>query len=92
LVPTRVPIVLPALLAAAAFSVMIVSLVRIDSIGVSARGVIASVAIALPDRVLQALNASVVSARMVAVVPAATIGTVMRPEAASINPPARERS
>ena len=92
MVPTPVPIVPPALLAAIAFSVMIVSPVRIDSIGVLAPGVTASVGIALDARVPQALNASVVSARMVAVALAATTGIAMRPEAASIKPPARERS
>ena len=92
MVLTPVPIVPPALLAAIAFSVMIVSPVRIDSIGVIARGVTASVGIALDARVPQALNASVVSARMAAEVPVATTGIVMRPEAASIKPPARERS
>ena len=92
MVPTPVPIVPPALLAAIAFSVMIVSPVRIDSIGVIAPGVTASVGIALDARVPQALNASVVSARMVAVALAVTTGIAMRPEADSIKPPARERS
>ena len=92
MVLTPVLIVPPVLLAAIAFSVMIVSPVRIDSIGVIAPGVTALEGIVPHDRAPQALNASVVSARMVAVALAVTTGIAMRPEVASIKPPAWERS
>ena len=85
-------IVLLVLLAAVASNERIVSPVKIDSIGAIVRAVTALEGIAPHDRAPQALNASVVSARMAAVVLVAPTGIAMRPEAASINPPSRGRN